>query len=153
MLPHSYVCRIKVPFHRDTWINRGIYRYLCNEASNQQLFCCICPAVQWPNLGNLLHTIWVMQNKTFGKINRCLDFYSILTTEIYINKNRGSFNLIYVMRLKINSCFVAYPSRNSAFLPRPSSAAKFVPSHHWRFNGSFLSPTYNDCIMYGIECG
>ncbi len=89
----------------------------------------------------------------FGKINRCLDFYSILTTEIYINKNRGSFNLIYVIRLKINSCFVAYPSRNSAFLPRPSSAAKFVPSHHWRFNGSFLSPTYNDCIMYGIECG
>jgi len=41
-----------------------INRYLCNEAVNQQLFCCICPAIWWTNLGNLLHTIRVMPNKT-----------------------------------------------------------------------------------------
>ncbi len=46
--------------------NRVRYRYLDNEVSCQQLFCRICPAIQWPNLGNLLHTKWVMPNETTG---------------------------------------------------------------------------------------
>jgi len=44
--------------------NRVRYRYLHNEVSCQQLFCCICFAISWPNLGNLLITLWVMPNET-----------------------------------------------------------------------------------------
>ena len=39
-------------------IKRERHRYLCNEAGNQQLFCLISPAIY------LLHSIWVMSNKT-----------------------------------------------------------------------------------------
>ncbi len=95
--------------------NRARYRYLENEVSFQQLFCHIHPAIQWSNLGNLLHTVWVMQNNTtrwrdlcdkktanfwLHPPSCCLDIYSTLYF-IYISLWVKHYSLLIFCPQKI----------------------------------------------------
>ncbi len=63
---HYFACARPCELTSQRYINKNRvrYRFLDNKVSCQQLFCHIRSAIQWPNLGNLLHTVWVMQNNT-----------------------------------------------------------------------------------------
>ena len=108
--------------------NRVCYRYLYNEVICQQLYCRICPTIQWPNLGNLLHTVWVMPNETtklqdIGNKKTAnfwlhppppscfIDIYGTLyfihiylwTVQKVVQNKQKLFQRTWPMRLKINS--------------------------------------------------
>jgi len=105
------------------------YRFLDDEVICKQLFCRICPAIQWPNIGNLPHTIWVMQNKN----------------------TRGRFHQRFRARFlyeRLFSSYVLVMSKKSARKTREKTLVKSTPGGgtYVTKNSSFLASSPSCCL-------